>query len=459
MPQRPTRSSSGAPRRRKTGGRGAVARPFLVRPTDRAETFPAESHTRDEMTPRSGSRPAVKPRQGGESASGGDGEHEHDHDDASTHTHAGHAHEMPRRVPASTPSAAAPAARPTAGRAGQGHSHTHGPPTFGQSTAAAGFRAIYISTAGMVLVAAVEFGFFAVANSAGLLSDALHNLGDVFTTVALWFAFRISARPASRRYTYGYHRAEDLAGAFIALVIVVSAIAAAWESYVRLAAGSVPTNLGWGIAAALFGFAGNEVLAEYKIRVGRRINSQPLIADGQHSRADGLTSLAAAVGLAVTGLFDWRAADPIAGLIISVAILYILVEVGRDVLARLLDSVEPHVLDEIEAQARSVAGVRGVADVRARWAGRRLFIALNVAADSTLTLAAAHDIAESVRQEVLAHVQGATTVDVHVDPWGLPAGHDPHRWRHDDTHDHDDHDDHGDDDVFAQEERPDARQR
>ncbi len=311
-----------------------------------------------------------------------------------------------------------------------GHGHSHGPPTFAESTTAEGLRAIYIATAGMVLVALVELVFFAVANSAGLLSDALHNLGDVFTTVALWFAFRLSARPATRRYTYGYHRAEDLAGAFIAMVIVVSAIAAAYESYRRLITHSIPQHIGWGIAAALFGFAGNEILAQYKMRVGVRINSQPLIADGQHSRTDGLTSLAAAVGLALAGL-GWRAADSIAGLLISVAILYILVDVGRDVLARLLDSVEPHVVEEIEAQARAVAGVRDVTDVRARWAGRRLFIALNVAADASLTLAAAHQIAEDVRQEVLAHVQGAATVDVHADPWGLPAGEDPHRWRHD----------------------------
>jgi cation diffusion facilitator family transporter len=288
----------------------------------------------------------------------------------------------------------------------------------------------------MLLVAAVEFSFFALSNSAGLLSDALHNLGDVLTTIALWFAFRLSARPASRRYTYGFHRTEDLAGAFIALAIVVSAAAAAYASYQRLVSGSQPTHIGWGVAAALVGFAGNEALAQYKMAVGRRIHSQPLVADGQHSRADGLTSLAAAIGLALAGWAGWRAADPIAGLIIAAAILYILLDVGRDVLARLLDSVEPHVVDQIEAQARSVPGVREVADVRARWAGRRLFVALSVATDSTLTVAAAHDIAESVRQEVLAHVQGAATVDVHIDPWGLPSDQDPHRWRHDDNHDH-----------------------
>ena len=347
----------------------------------------------------------------------------------------------PDRSNEGRPQVRRPAARVRAAANGRAHSHshTHGPPAFADSTTAEGLRAVYVATAGMVLVAAVEFAFFALGNSAGLLSDALHNLGDVFTTVALWFAFRLAARPASRRYTYGFHRAEDLAGAVIALVIVVSAVAAAYGSYQRLVAGSVPTNIGWGVAAALFGFAGNEALAQYKLAVGRRIQSQPLIADGQHSRADGLTSLAAAIGLALTGWAGWRPADPIAGLIIALAILYILLDVGRDVLARLLDSVEPHVVDLIEAQARSVPGVRDVADVRARWAGRRLFVALNVAADSTLTLAAAHDIAESVRQEVLAHVQGASTVDVHVDPWGMPADQDPHRWRHDDHNQHPPH--------------------
>jgi cation diffusion facilitator family transporter len=328
-----------------------------------------------------------------------------------------------------------------------GHGHTHGPPSFEQSSTAEGLRAIKIATAGMVVVAVVELFFFALANSAGLLSDALHNLGDVFTTVALYFAFRLSGRPASRRYTYGFHRAEDLAGAFIALVIVASAFAAGLESYRRLVGGIVPHNIGWGVAAALFGFVGNEVLAQYKIRVGTRIGSRPMIADGQHSRTDGLTSLAAAVGLILSGWFHIRQADPIAGLAISVAILYILVEVGRDVLARLMDSVEPHVVDEIEALAGAVAGVQAVADVRARWSGRRLYVALNIQADANLTLAGAHQIAEDVRQEVLAHVQGASTVDVHVDPWGLPPDQDPHRWRHhmpgdDEPHAHDDHDDH-----------------
>lgn len=310
-----------------------------------------------------------------------------------------------------------------------GSAHSHVSADHFAASTREGLRVVAIATAGMAVVAAVEFGFFAVSNSAGLLSDALHNLGDVLTTGAIWAAFLVARRPANPRYTYGYSRAEDLAGAFITLVIVASALAAAWASYHRLVTNDHPVQIGWGVAAALFGFVGNEILAQYKIREGKRLNSEPLIADGQHSRTDGLTSLAAAGGLILT-LAGVRHADPVAGLLISVAILYILVEVGRDVFRRLMDAVDPTVIEQVREQARAVAGVRELTDVRARWAGRRLYIAFNIGADATLTLAEAHAIAERARQAVLAHVPGAAIVDIHVDPVGLPSHEDPHAWLH-----------------------------
>lgn len=309
---------------------------------------------------------------------------------------------------------------------GQGRSHTAG---VGRDNAEA-LRVVAVATAGMLVIALIEFGVFAIGRSAGLLSDALHNLGDVLTTLALWVAFLLARRPASERFTYGLHRAEDLAGAFIALVIALSGIAAAFTAYQRLVSGAVPTQIGWGILAALVGFGGNEALAQYKIRKGRELNSAPLVADGQHSRADGLTSLAAAVGLTLTWL-GWRQADPLAGLLISLAIFYILVDVGRDAVAHLLDAVDPATITQIRELAGSVAGVKQVEDVRARWAGRRLYAALNISADGAMPLSEAHAVAERVRQEVLAHVLGAAMVDVHVDPLSLPEGADAHAWTHD----------------------------
>src|SRR6266550_9229974 len=231
--------------------------------------------------------------------------HEHDHDLEEQEGHSEHGH--------------------------GGHGHEHGRVDADLYGNRAGLRAVQISTAGMFAVAAIQFIIAFIGGSAGLFADALHNLGDVLTTVALWIAFVISNRAANRRYTYGYYRSEDLAGIFIVLVIIASAVAGAVESIQKLTTGSVPTQLYLSMAAALIGVAGNEILAQYKISVGKRINSVPLIADGQHSRIDGLTSLAAFIGLIGVAL-GFPLADPIAGLVITAVILTVVYSTTRSVL-------------------------------------------------------------------------------------------------------------------------------
>src|SRR5438309_1275186 len=273
-------------------------------------------------------------------------EHQHSHDD---HDHGEHDHEHD-------------------GHGHGGHGHEHGRVDADLYGNRAGLRAVQISTAGMLLVAVIQFAIATIGGSAGLFADALHNLGDVLTTVALWIAFVIARRAANQRYTYGYYRAEDLAGIFIVLVIIASAVAGAVESILKLTSGAVPTQLYLSMAAALVGVAGNELLAQYKISVGKRINSVPLIADGQHSRIDGLTSLAAFLGL-VGVLLGFPLADPIAGLLITVVIATVVYSTSRSVIQRLLDAVDPHVVPSISETATSVPGVEAVTDVRARWVG------------------------------------------------------------------------------------------
>src|SRR6266480_4135105 len=281
-------------------------------------------------------------------------EHDHDHGEHD-HEHDGHGH--------------------------GGHGHEHGRVDADLYGNEVGLRAVQISTAGMFLVAAIQFAIAAIGGSAGLFADALHNLGDVLTTVALWIAFVLSNRAANRRYTYGYYRAEDLAGIFIVLVIIASAVAGAVESILKLTTGSVPTQLYLSMAAALVGVVGNELLAQYKISVGQRINSVPLVADGQHSRIDGLTSLAAFVGLIGVAL-GLRIADPIAGLVITVVILTVVYSTSRSVLQRLLDAVDPRIVPRIITTVSEVAGVEAVTDVRARWVGHMLHVVMNIEVDA-----------------------------------------------------------------------------
>ncbi len=321
-----------------------------------------------------------------------DHSHEHEHDDHE-HAHSGHSH----------------------GHGHGGHGHEHGTVNADLYGNKAGLRAVQISTAGMLIVALIQFAIAILGGSAGLLADALHNSGDVFTTIALWIAFALSNRAANQHYTYGYYRAEDLAGIFIVLVIIASAAASAIESVLKLTSGHVPTQIYLSMAAALVGVAGNELLAQYKINVGKRINSVSLVADGQHSRIDGLTSLAAFLGL-LGALLGFPLADPIAGLVITVVILTVVYSTAKSVIQRLLDSVDPRIVPSIITTARAVPGVEGVNDVRARWVGHTLHIVMNIEVDGELTLVKAHDIAEEVRHRLFHNIDGVSDVTVHTDP-------------------------------------------
>ena len=323
-------------------------------------------------------------------------EHHHDHDqDEHSHDHDEHEHDHDK----------------------EGHGHEHGRVDADLYGNKAGLRAVQISTAGMFLVAAIQFAIAGIGGSAGLFADALHNLGDVLTTIALWIAFVLSNRAANHRYTYGYYRSEDLAGIFIVLVIIASAVAAAIESIQKLTSGAVPTQLYLSMAAALIGVAGNEILAQYKITVGKRINSVPLIADGQHSRIDGLTSLAAFIGLVGVAL-GFPIADPLAGLIITVVILTVVYSTTRSVLQRLLDAVDPRLIPSILTTASEVPGVESVTDPRARWVGHTLHVSLNIEVDPAITLASAHDIAEEVRHRLFHQINGISAAIIHTDPAG-----------------------------------------
>lgn len=344
---------------------------------------------------------------------------------------------------------------------GHDHGQSHGAPGGGaELRTAEGVRAAKWSSLALFVTGAIELAIFAVGGSAGLLADAIHNLGDVATTLAIWAAFLVSRRDANERYPYGYHRVEDLAGLFVLLVMLASGIAAGWESVQHLITGAHPTHLAVSAAAALVGFAGNELTALYKTRVGRRIGSVSLVADGAHSRVDGLVSLAALAGIGGVAL-GFERADGLAGVLITLVIAGVIVATARGVIGRSLDAVDPALTRQVRDVAAAVPGVTIVHDVRVRWAGRALFASLSIALPPETPLGAAHDAAEEVRHALLHEIENLRGIDVHMDPGAVhTAAHDRTAHHYDERgslsgadhdhgeesahadHAHDEHDDH-----------------
>jgi cation diffusion facilitator family transporter len=288
--------------------------------------------------------------------------------------------------------------------------HSHG----GAYDSRDAVRAVVVSAVALGIASAVEFAAAAASRSAGVLADGLHNAGDVATTFVLLFAFALARRPATRRFPSGYGRIEDVATLLIVVVIVVTAAIAAFASIHKLFTPEQYASIPFSLAAAAVGVVANLAVSEYKARVGRSIGSTALQADGVHSRVDALVSAGAFAGIGLAGL-GLRLADPIAGMLITVAIVYVLGGTLRQLFLRMMDAVDPQIIDELSRAAAGVAGVLGVHDVRARWVGRELVAVMHIDCDRDATLRDAHELAQRVEHEV-AHAVPEARLDIHMDP-------------------------------------------
>jgi cation diffusion facilitator family transporter len=312
------------------------------------------------------------------------------------------------------------------------HGHTHGAVDASITTSERGIWAVKWSFIGLFATALVQIVVVLLSGSVGLLSDTIHNFGDAATAVPLWIAFALTRLGTSRRFPFGYGRFEDLAGVIVVLIILFSALVAGYEAIDRLL-NPQPVGYLWAVmVASVVGFVGNEAVAIFRIRVGREIGSAALVADGYHARTDGWTSLAVLVG-AIGVWLGYPIADPLVGLLITAAIMVIVWQSAKTIFTRLLDGVDPEVIEEIRHTAGHVAGVEDVAETRARWLGHRLRAEVNIAVAPECSVEEGHDIAREVNHRLLHELRYLDTAVIHVDPV-QEAGEKHHRIP---THTHD----------------------
>lgn len=304
------------------------------------------------------------------------------------------------------------------------HDHDDPSPT-GEllDSGAVGIRATKVSLIALGITAAIQAVIVVFSGSVALLSDTLHNLTDALTAIPLWIAFALGRRKATRRYTYGFNRAEDIAGLVIVLAIGASAILVIWESIQRFIEPRLIDHIPWVIVAGIVGALGNELVARYRMRVGRSINSEALITDGRHARTDALTSLAVIVA-GVGAAFGAAWVDPAVGLVVAGVILVLFARSARRMTRRVLDGIDPEIVDEVAGIIRGVAGVHQVTDLRVRWHGHQLRVAASVAVDPDVTVKEGHDTAHDVEHALHHHFTFPITALIHVSPHGVPGAHD-----------------------------------
>jgi cation diffusion facilitator family transporter len=301
---------------------------------------------------------------------------------------------------------------------GGAHGHTHGVIDPSIAASERGIWAIKWSFVILAITAVLQLGVVYISGSVALLADTIHNVGDATTAIPLWIAFMLARRKPSKTFTYGLGRAEDLAGLVIVLIILFSALVAGYEAISRLISPQPVYELGWLAVAGVVGFIGNEAVAVFRIRVGRQMNSAALIADGYHARTDGLTSLAVVLGAFGVWL-GYPLADPVVGLLITVAIFGIVWQSSKAVITRMLDGVEPGVVDEIHHAAEHVPGIAQVVDAKARWLGHDLHADVTIAVNDNLTMAEANAISTALQGELRAHMPALAVANVRFKGGGM----------------------------------------
>ena len=348
------------------------------------------------------------------------GGHTHEH----THEHGHHPGHAPHHEAHGSGGSRAARLRHRLGHLVTPHSHeARDKVDSAMETSREGMRTLWLSLLALGATTVVQAAVVALSGSVALLGDTVHNAADALTAVPLGIAFVLGRRAANRRYTYGYGRAEDLAGIAIVLTIAASSALAGYEAVDRLLDPRDVTHL-WAVAvAAVAGFAGNEWVARLRIRTGRRIGSAALVADGLHARTDGFTSLAVLLGAGGAAV-GWRWADPAVGLLITAAIALVLKDAAREVYRRLMDSVDPGLVTTAEAALREVDGVLDVGQVRMRWIGHALRAEADIVVDPHQTVVQAHALAVDAEHALIHAVPRLTAATVHTDY--AAHGGDPH---------------------------------
>ena len=323
--------------------------------------------------------------------------HEHPHDGAA-HGHEAHPHPHDHEP-----------------HGAGGHGHTHGVVDSSILTSERGIWAIRWSFLVLFFTALIQIYVYYRSSSVGLLADTIHNFSDAATAIPLWIAFTLSRRRPSHRFPYGLGRVEDLAGVTIVFVILFSAVAAGYQSIQRFFHPVLLSHLYAVMVASVVGFAGNEVAAIIRIRVGKEIESAALIADGNHARVDGIASLAVLFG-ALGVKLGYPLADPIVGILITLIICKVVWDAVAAVFTRMLDGVDPALIPQLTDITRKTEGVADVGEVRARWLGHRLMAEVTFGVPPSLTVAHGHEVAKLVQANIQKALPHVAAVAVHVDP-------------------------------------------
>ncbi|MBW6454634.1 MAG: cation diffusion facilitator family transporter [Trueperaceae bacterium] len=274
-----------------------------------------------------------------------------------------------------------------------------------------------ISLLAALVVLGLKGAAWLLTGSVSLLSDAAESLVNVTAAVSLLVALRIAARGPDLEHPYGHQKAEYLSSVFEASLILLAAGAIAVSAFQRLWAPQPLENVPLGLSVALLAGLLNAGLGVYLSRVGARLESPALIANGRHVLTDVWTSVGVLLGVGLVAVTGFERLDPLLALVVAAYVAREGVRILTANLSRLMDERLPEAEERVILDAlASHPAVAGFHRLRTRRSGRARFAEVDLFVDPEMSVRAAHEVVAEVEQVVHARLKGLTTT-MHVEPF------------------------------------------
>ena len=283
-----------------------------------------------------------------------------------------------------------------------------------------GNRTILITVVMNIFLSLIKLLAGFIGHSTSMISDGVHSLSDVISSIGVFIGLRISQKPADIDHPYGHEKFEAVLSKILAFILFLTGLSIGYSAIETIVSSSYIIPKMMTIWAALLSIGVKEWMYHYTIRQAKKIESTALAADAWHHRSDSLSSIGALIGI-IGARLGFPILDPLAALVITLIILKVAIEIFVEATNQVIDkAASPELVNEIIQQIQSVNGVLAIDSLKTRVHSNRIYVDLEISVEATLSLIEAHTIAEAVHYQLEQNIHKIKHCTVHVNPLKLP---------------------------------------
>ncbi|MFA5575727.1 MAG: cation diffusion facilitator family transporter [Tissierellaceae bacterium] len=280
-----------------------------------------------------------------------------------------------------------------------------------------GVRTSWITVIINLLLAAIKIISGLLGNSSAMIADGIHTMSDVLTSFVVMLGLKISSKEADEEHPYGHEKYESVFAKILSILLLLTGIYIGYESIKILSSGQIRTPKLLALMAALLSIISKEAMYWYTIRVAKKIKSISMEADAWHHRSDAFSSIGTLLGILGARL-GFPALDPIAGIVVSIFVIKVGVELYIKSVKELVDeSAGKETIRRIEEKTRQISGVKGIKGLKTRVFGNKIYVDIEILVDAHISVLEGHEIAEMVHDRLERDIEDIKHCMVHVEPF------------------------------------------